>query len=271
MSIYNRDYKKLTSEEKRIVKEYNTLNSKRDEVIISVAIENNHKKMKLMQDHEFLANHLTLFPNNYFDKSGFNSELNQTLLKEFHEIIDTSGTKERPVLDFIREKKAYFIIASLLDKADFGHHNRAIFKEFPLGTEFAADFLLIGKNSYGYHFIFIELESVTGNVTIAGGDFGEVLRKGINQVGYWKSFLQRDYQSLKSIFNKYKGEYQELPKEFYEYDINKMHYVVIGGRRNDFNETTRRLAEESKRNGIEVIHYDRLFEYAKGLVEKGRL
>ncbi len=268
--LYDRDYRVITSEEEIILKEYESLEFNIGDTQ-ERAREKQNKRLDLVVEHDFLHRHLSLFPNNYFEAFGYRTDENERILQEFKELIESNGTNEQEILNFIRDRKAYFIIASLLDYKPFGHHDRALFREFPLGTEYAADFLLIGKNSFGYHFIFIEFEGLNGSTVIGDGSFGNLLRKGIDQVKDWKHFLERDFTSLKSIFNGYKSPSRDLPKEFYEYDNTKMYYMVIGGRRVDFKEKTRRLAEEERRGvGIEIIHYDRLYEYAQGIVDKGK-
>jgi len=39
-----------------------------------------------------------------------------------------------------------------------------------------------------------------------------------------------------------------------------MNYVVVAGRRDDFNEKTYRLARESKNNGVIILHYDNIID-----------
>jgi hypothetical protein len=46
---------------------------------------------------------------------------------------------------------------------------------------------LVGKNSSGYEFIFVKLESPYGQIVTKDGDFGNVIRKGIKQVMDWDS------------------------------------------------------------------------------------
>lgn len=41
---------------------------------------------------------------------------------------------------------------------NFGHHDAYIIPEFMLGNSYKVDYLLIGKSSRGYEFVFIELE-----------------------------------------------------------------------------------------------------------------
>jgi len=40
------------------------------------------------------------------------------------------------------------------------------------------DYLIVGKNSQGYHFLLIEFENIYNNITISDGDFGTTIRKG---------------------------------------------------------------------------------------------
>ena len=63
-----------------------------------------------------------------------------------------------------------------------GHHGAYLFPEFPLGTSYKADYLLIGNGSGGHEFIFIELENPKGNITLQNGELGNTFRKGILQV-----------------------------------------------------------------------------------------
>ena len=97
-------------------------------------------------------------------------------------LLDNSAT-EREILNFIRDKQAYFIIASILKGFHyrFGHHNAFAFKEFELPPNYLVDYLLVGKNSGGYEFVFIELENATGQITNNDGEFGTTIRKGIKQ------------------------------------------------------------------------------------------
>jgi len=51
-----------------------------------------------------------------------------------------------------------------------------------------------------------------------------------------------------------------LPDEFINYDASRFHYIVICGRRDDFSEKTYR---ERRENKIALLHYDKLYSYAK--------
>ncbi|MFR9240273.1 MAG: Shedu anti-phage system protein SduA domain-containing protein [Clostridium baratii] len=142
-----------------------------------------------------------------------------------------------------------------------------MFPEFQLGTEYKADYLLIGKNSGGYEFIFVELENPNGNITKKNGNIGEAFRKGIDQTKDWKRWLEKNYQSLREVFKKHMKERDNLPNEFIEYDSTRFHYVVIAGRIKNFNELTYQIKREYMREqNILLMHYDNLVDQSKGII-----
>lgn len=141
---------------------------------------------------------------------------------------------------FIKENNLYFIIGSILSNFSVGHHEAYLFPEVPLSNNFVCDYLLIGTNSLGYEFIFVELESPHKKVTLKNGDIGESIRKGIKQVNDWKSWNDSNFISLRTYFEKHiNPTFNGLPKEFLNYDSTRFHYVVVSGKRDDYKEYTR--------------------------------
>lgn len=129
--------------------------------------------------------------------------------------------------------------------------------------------MLIGKNSGGYEFIFIELEHPYGKIIKKDGALGEVFRKGIEQTKDWKRWLDRNYQSLRENFVKNIKNNDRLPSEFVEYDSTRFHYVVVAGRRDDFNEDTYCIKREHKKEqNITLLHYDNLIDFSKDIIGK---
>jgi hypothetical protein len=63
---------------------------------------------------------------------------------------------------------------------------------------------------------------------------------------------------------------QNLPNEFYKYDVTRMHYTVVAGTRMDF---STEFAQKKRRTfgnkGIRVMHYDNLVDQARILLEEG--
>lgn len=218
-----------------------------------------------------VRHYISLFPNNHLDIVDLqNVEYLSALIQEFHSLIENPSSNERSVLNWIQEQKAYFIIASIMKGGySFGHHDAFIIPEFQLGNSYQVDYLLIGKSSGGYEFIFVELEHPNKNVTLNNGHIGDALRKGERQVIDWKYWLEANYSSLYETFRKYKSPNQDLPPEFLKYDSTRIHYAVIAGRRSDFNERTYQVKRQMKlSNNILVFHYDNLYDSARSLIGK---
>lgn len=275
MNLFKRDFFKLTKPELEIVKEFNSLNTDLKAVIngigdIETVVQNNRKKGVLMSENPFLLNHNSLFPNNYLNEAKLKLQnfdyINK--LQNFKKLLDDTKTNERGILNYIRDNEAFFIIGSILKNyTSFGHHDRYLFKEFKLPPDYQADFLVVGKNSEGYHFLFFELENPYYNITVKNGSFGSTIRKGIDQINDWKIWLDKNFNILKNVFTKQLNPNTQLPNEFLEYDSTRMNYVVIAGRRNDFNDKTYRLRRENKKLGIHILHYDNLVDESIDLIK----
>lgn len=168
---------------------------------------------------------------------------------------------ERDILNFINKEKAYYVIASIFDGYRFGHHQAFLFREFELPPNYIVDFVLIGKNSGGFEFIFVELENPNGQIVTKEGEFGVAIRKGIKQINDWDDWIEKNFYSLRLVFNKYMGQQEQLPKEFYELEKSRIHYVVIAGRRSDYTNKTYQLRRKLlKSNNILLLHYDNLLD-----------
>jgi hypothetical protein len=275
MNLFERDFFKLTKTELELVNEFNSLNTDLTAVMkgngnLDTVVQNDRKKGVLMSKNPFLLNHKSLFPNNYLNEVKLKLQnfdyINK--LQNFKKLLDDTKISERDILNYIRDNEAYFLIGSVLKNyTSFGHHDRYLFKEFKLPPNFQADFLVVGKNSEGYHFLFFELENPYNNITVKHGSFGTTIRKGIEQINDWKIWLEKDYRILKNVFTKQLNPNRQLPNEFLDYDSTRMNYVVVAGRRNDFNDKTYRLRRENKKSGIHILHYDNLVDESLDLIK----
>lgn len=127
----------------------------------------------------------SLFPNNYLDVAELrDAKYLKAANEEFYSLLSDKTCTERRILNFIRDKKYYHIIGSIIWglSINIGNHGAYLFPEFQLGNLYKADYLLMGKNSGGYEFIFIELESPYGNITLKDGQLGAEFRDGISQL-----------------------------------------------------------------------------------------
>ena len=270
--LYERDFKKLEEKEKEESEKY-----KNRDHIKSI---NDEKRIWPRTPgrpiyEEFskaVIHHHSIFPNNLLSVHDLkNKKIEfESGIETFETLINEKTIKEIDVLRYINENRNYFIVGSLFKDTQFGHHEAYLFREFPLGTKYRVDYLLIGKSSFGYHFVFVELESVNGRTTIESGDFGDAIRKGINQIKDWKIWLESNYPALKEIYNSEKNSDINLPKEFYEYDSSRISYVVVSGRREHFKEKTYRLKRDLIKENIKLYHYDNLLEFSKEIVSGGR-
>lgn len=112
------------------------------------------------------------------------------------------------------------------------------------------------------------MESSNGSVTTKHGQFGDVIRKGINQVNEWDTWIDRNYHVLKLVFKKYLGKTLPLPTEFFELDKTRIHYAVVAGRRSHYNDTTYRLRRKlSQDSRIQLFHYDNLVDFTRVLLD----
>jgi hypothetical protein len=265
LGIYDEDYfEDLTNEEKsnyeRVCEE--ELNGRK-----FIRTNLYHKYPKKVRHQK------SIFPNHLIDIIDIREKKENYLItiEKFLSTINKNETSERDILKFIKDYKAYYIIGSILkDNFNFGHHSTYIFPEFKLGTSYVVDYLVVGKNSGGYEFLFIELESVHGNIIIKSGNFGQTFQKGLRQIDEWKSWIDTNFNSLKEYFAKVKYE-EELPSEFINLDTTRIHYAVVAGRRDDFQEKTyRKKRELQSQNRILILHYDNLYENSKKVLEEGK-
>ncbi len=248
LGLYDRDYLTLNEDE---IEEKNKIDE-------SVVIPNTPFKKNCYREYSKAVRHnLMLFPNNYIDNTDLvdNEAFLFMICGNFYNLIKDTNTTELKIKRFIQDNKYYHIPASLLNNYYFGHHGAYVFKEFKIGTSYVADYVLVGDSSDGHQFVFVECENPYKNITNQDGSFGETIRKGINQINDWDAYIMSNFSAITSEFKKYTSK--QLPDEFYSYDNTRINYMVIAGRRSDFNDKTRILRRKlEKENSIKLMHYD---------------
>lgn len=268
MKLYDTDYNTISPDDNEI---WEQLKEK------EIVYDNNGKPTMIRkslrnQYPQAVRHYISLFPNNFLDAVELRTnEASMTVVAtEFSKLILDSETTERDILNFITSNKAYFIIGSKLNDFRFGHHALYLFPEFQLGTEYKADYLLVGGNSDGCHFVFVEFENPYKSITTQSGDYGTTIRKGVSQVKDWQIWLESNFPSLENEFKKSLiNASTPLSDEFRRYDSSRIYYVVVAGRRDDFNEKTRRLRrQDSEQSKIHIIHYDHLIDCVNSTIGK---
>jgi hypothetical protein len=262
MNLYKRDYSILTADEKS---EWQFLKEKE-------VIEGSGKLKiirSLFRQYPKAARHFeSYFPNHYLDPVELSERERLTAqLNEFSEFLNSDNVSERKILNFINHDHRYFLIASILNYYHFGHHDAYLFPEFQIGNTYKADYLIVGLGSGGWEFIFIELEAPKGNITKQDGDTGDAFRKGLTQIENWDTWLDSNYLSLNETFTKYKKNGKTLPEDFTKMDKSRFHFVIIAGRRDDFNEKTYRIQRKKLKEGsIRLLHYDNIIDCAQKII-----
>jgi hypothetical protein len=266
MKLNERDFKSITDEETSL---WEAL-KEQEKVVVNGEISNLIKK-SLFGNYPVAVRHfLSLFPNNHLDGYELRNEIKslESKLDDFRILLENNQITERQILNFIKDKNAHFIIGAILkSNYRFGHHSAFIFPEFKLPPSYQVDYLIVGKNSDGYHFVFVELENPYGQITLKDGSYGEPIRKGIKQIDDWEIWLEENFSHLRLVFEQALNKTEKLPKEFTVFDKTRMHYVVVAGRRIDYNERTYRLQRKNlEERKLQVFHYDNIVDFAKEVI-----
>ncbi len=256
--LYDRDYTKLTNEE---------ITERENIDFQSKGKQKFGMKNPYFEYSKAVRHNKSLFPNNFIDLPILQDteELGRQC-DAFEELLNDKSITELNVKRYIQDNGFYHIPASIFANYHFAHHEAVLFKEFPLGTSYRADYLLAGRASGGWQFIFVEFENPYGSITLQNGDFGATIRNGLSQIDMWKAFIEGYYSALTSEFEKYAA--RPLDTEFTKFDSTRMHYVVVAGRRSDYKDRTRRLQRLKEKNeNIKVLHYDNILDNARRLIE----
>jgi hypothetical protein len=262
--LYSRDYSKLTDAESV---EYQEIKRKEGPNENSQAPNSRFRRSYFFEYPKAARHFISLFPNNYLDQADLSQQQDALRIQaeKYNTLLNVPNLQELEVKAWIKENEAYHIVGSILKDYNFGHHGAYLFTEFPIGTSYKADYLIVGQNSDGYHHIFCEFESVSRSkqsetIVKKDGNFGSIILKGLAQIDLWKNFLQSNFNVLENDFLKYKNPKDELPIEFRKFKQWQINYVVVAGRRNDYTERSRELRTQykSERN-IQILHYDNLY------------
>lgn len=260
MKLFERDYQNLTADEKKLERKI------RNKYTIQLGKLKAYNSKMFNEFPKAVRHYNSLFPNNYLDVVDLKDEIKlKRLNQQFLNIVEDREIIETDILRFIKENRAYHIIGSIFSEYSFGHHDAYLFREFQLGNSYQVDYLLVGKSSDGYNFIFIEFENPYGRITLTNGEFGDVIRKGLNQINDWVFWIEESYSLLSESFEKETNN--QLPKEFYKLDTSRMNYVVVAGRRNDYKKKTNNLRRRLlKEKNIKLLHYDNLYDLSERVV-----
>lgn len=167
----------------------------------------------------------------------FPSEIN---IKDYLRILK-SASDERPMQDYLAKVPA-FLRQLTPSSVDFWCFDRP-----SLGGELIPDFLICHRNSRGFNWVYIELESPTNSPLIKSGRPSAKLNEAFAQISDWRNWL-RDNIS-------YAREHLKLRQIDAE-----AHGIVIIGRRSNVDPKHALRYRALSSNNTSVMSYDRLLE-----------
>jgi hypothetical protein len=153
----------------------------------------------------------------------------------------TTANDERPLQEYLSSMPVFF--RSLVPTcADFWYFDRP-----SLGGELIPDFLLCYRNSRGFNWVYIELESPNQSPLLKSGRPSAKLHEAIAQITDWRDWLRdnisyaRDHLKLRQI------------------DAESLGIVIIG-RRMDIDPRYALKYRSLSNPTLNVMSYDRLLE-----------
>lgn len=151
-----------------------------------------------------------------------------------------------------------------------GGHYRCVFREFPLGSRYKADFVVLNSYSGVWEVIFVELEPVDDRILTKAGLPTKRLAGAIKQVQDWRDYFESHKEAVRADLVRWARTKDILgysdPRVISNHSCNylessgtylKDQYKVIIGRRKVLDASGhQRKARYSDR--VEVMTYDRL-------------
>lgn len=257
MNLYERDYTLvLTDEEKEALKQ-ETEYSNRPGLKSNRGFPRFSHPDKGVRD--FLWHKRSMFPNNYLHFGKFRDLNFDEEAVEFSNILSKSMS-EQDFQRYIKENKKWFIPGSIFLDYNFGHHDAYLFPEQKLGTDYIADYMLLGKNSDGYSIVLVEFEDANTDFILKSSNTeAESVRKGITQIRDWKRWMD----SNKDFFMKNCGLYS------YGIDIptSRIYYYLVVSRREYMDERATELRSQLiyEMQNLKIVSFDRLVDNVRKL------
>jgi hypothetical protein len=186
---------------------------------------------------------------------------------QFLHILET-GKGERPVKRFL--KKYAWVVAERFHKIA---HATYVVSEFPFGSDYRADFVVLGGFSGGWEIHFIELEPPDSPLFTKSGVPAKRLNGAMHQVDSWRIFIDQNRQDVLRELSKHtmkhdllRGPNTEEPTDSIGWHLSNSkaslhwYYDIVIGRRADLDrDALVKKAAFGLNHHIEVMTYDRFF------------
>lgn len=187
--------------------------------------------------------------------------------QDFKHFLD-SQTGERGVSEFLH-KRPQILYWTMCRRSG---HDRYVFREFPLGSQYKADFVVLNSYSGVWEVMFIELEPVDDPVFTKEGKPSKRFSGALKQVDDWAEYFDQNKQHLRSELVRwaknndilgysdgdepcnFSGQMLADPSSF----LTESFHIIIGRRDKLNSDEHRRKATYAFKHRIEVMSYDRL-------------
>lgn len=190
----------------------------------------------------------------WYKEYDFDKEANQ-----FRDIVDQARI-ESDIQRYIKSNNKWFIPAALFRNYDFGHHDAYVSVEHQLGESFRADYMLLGKNSLGYHIVLVEFENANVDYRLKNScGESESVRKGLVQIRDWKCWMDEN----RSYFLGRPGT-RDICNNIPSWGIN---YCLVVSRRDKMDEKANKMRRitSGEIRGLKIVTYDRLIDNVRQL------
>jgi len=141
-----------------------------------------------------------------------------------------------------------------------GGHGRWVLPQKALGTEYRTDFIIGEKDSDGFHWQAVELESHNAKSFTKKGDYTKELTHAIKQIIDWRSWISNNIQYARNERNKNGLGLTDI--------VSNLPGLIIIGRRKDLlDENKYKRRDIGNQLNIKIHTYDWLYEQAKARYE----
>jgi len=137
-----------------------------------------------------------------------------------------------------------------------GGHGRWVIPQKALGSEYRTDFVIGERDSDGFHWQVVELESQKSKCFTKNGDYTKELTHAVKQIEDWRSWIRDNIQYARNDRNKNGLGLTDI--------VPDLPGLIIIGRRNDLHEKNKyKRRDYGNRMNIKIHTYDWLYERAK--------
>lgn len=152
-----------------------------------------------------------------------------------------------------------------------------VVSEFPFGTEYRADFVVLAPFSGGWEIHFVELEPPSERLFNADGTMAKRLNKATAQIDSWRMFIDQNRRTVLHDLARFAKERDLLhgPREkeptchvgwplYHPRSCLLFQYDIVIGRRGQLSDQTLQAKGSFRDNHkVEIMTYDRLIDIAR--------